>query len=259
MIIIEYIGIFQGGGIKGIAHIGAIKALEERGFKCVKAAGSSVGAIIASLLVVGYKAKELIQIMFNLNLNSLKEKHSFFSAFKNLGLHSSTPLEQYLDRLFLYKGIKYFQDLKQGSDYLLKIIITDITKRKKVILPNELFKYKIHPDGFKISKAIVMSCTYPFFYNPLKLNKSLIFDGGIADNFPLDVFNNNKIMKIGFNLVSKDHDIIISDDAYIIKIPTLGINTLDFNISIEEKKKLFLSGYTAARKFINEFFLHRDL
>ena len=59
---INYIGIFQAGGIKGIAHIGAVTALEERGFKCVKAAGTSVGAVIACLLIAGYSGKELKDI-----------------------------------------------------------------------------------------------------------------------------------------------------------------------------------------------------
>ena len=61
----NYIGIFQGGGVKAIAHLGAIKALEERGFRCVKAAGSSAGAIVASLLIVGYNADELKEIIMN--------------------------------------------------------------------------------------------------------------------------------------------------------------------------------------------------
>ena len=59
----NYVGIFQGGGVKAIAHLGAIKALEERGFRCVKAAGSSAGAIVASLLIVGYNADELKEII----------------------------------------------------------------------------------------------------------------------------------------------------------------------------------------------------
>ena len=59
-----YTGIFQGGGLKSIAYIGAILALEEEGFICNKAAGVSAGAIFASLLLAGYTGKELLEIMF---------------------------------------------------------------------------------------------------------------------------------------------------------------------------------------------------
>ena len=47
----NYTAIFQGGGLKTIAYIGAIIALEEEGFKCIRAAGSSAGAIFAALIM----------------------------------------------------------------------------------------------------------------------------------------------------------------------------------------------------------------
>ena len=53
----EYIGIFQGGGMKGIAYIGALIALEENGFICKKAAGTSVGEIISGLVAAGYNGQ----------------------------------------------------------------------------------------------------------------------------------------------------------------------------------------------------------
>ena len=75
----NYIGIFQGGGVKAIGHLGAIKALEERGFRCVKAAGSSAGAIVASLLIVGYNADELKDIIMNLDITKMKEREKLIS------------------------------------------------------------------------------------------------------------------------------------------------------------------------------------
>lgn len=250
----DYIGIFEGGGVKGIAHIGALRALEERGFFCKKAAGTSVGAIIASLVVSGYNSTELTNILFNLNINSLKQRSKLFNSIRHLGIYSSSPLEEYLDELLKSKGVNTFLDLKKGTDYLLKVIATDITKRKKIILPDDLYKYNIHPDSFKVSKSVVMSSTYPFFYKPLKLNKSLIIDGGVSDNFPINVFNDNKALIIGFNLVDNIRDIKKSDDIFIIKIPTYGIKSMNFNISNELKKKLYISGYMAGVKFLNKYF-----
>ena len=80
----EYIGIFQGGGIKGIAHIGAYMALEENGFLCKKAAGTSVGAIIAGLVTAGYNGREMMDIINYLDLKSLiKNEHNKLKNFFN--------------------------------------------------------------------------------------------------------------------------------------------------------------------------------
>ena len=102
-----------------------------------------------------------------------------------------------------------------------------------------------------------MSATYPFFYKPLKLNKSLIVDGGVSDNFPINVFNDNQSLIIGFNLVDNIKDIKKSEDAFIIKIPTFNIKAMNFNISLELKKKLYISGYMAGMKFLDRYFLSK--
>ena len=57
----------EGGGIKGIALLGAIYYLNEQGYEFKKIAGTSAGAIVASLLAVGYKGNELKDILFNID------------------------------------------------------------------------------------------------------------------------------------------------------------------------------------------------
>ena len=112
----NYVGIFQGGGVKAIAHLGAIKALEERGFRCVKAAGSSAGAIVASLLIVGYNADELKEIIMNLDITKMKERDNIIKVVKGLGLYSSSPLEEYLNSLYKNKDKQIYRDLFDGID-----------------------------------------------------------------------------------------------------------------------------------------------
>ena len=145
--------------------------------------------------------------------------------------------------------------MKQGSDYLLKVVGTDITKRKKVIFPNDLSSYLVHPDYFPISKAVVMSATYPLFYKPMKLGSSIIIDGSLSSSFPIDAFGYyTDLPIIGFNLINNNKDYQHLNNPYIIRIPTLGVKSMDFSISNEIKKKLYLSGYNAGRKFLSEFF-----
>ena len=56
---------------------------------------------------------------------------------KDFGIYSSSPLEKYLEGLYKKKGISTYLDVKNGRDYNLKVIATDIIKRKQVTFPNE--------------------------------------------------------------------------------------------------------------------------
>ncbi len=251
----KYIGIFQGGGVKGIAHIGALKALEERGFNCVKAAGTSVGAIIASLVVSGYTSDEMTEIIKTLDLASLRLRSSPIKVISELGLYSSIPLLKYLDNLYVQKKVSRYLDLKEGKDYRLKVIGTDLSKRKQIVFPNDLPNYFIDPDNFKISTSVVMSATYPLFYKPFKLSNHIIVDGSIANNFPLDVFGaKTKLPVIGFNLVGEKFAKTYISNHHIIRIPIPKVKTMDFKISSDVKRALYLSGYYSAVNFIEHYF-----
>ena len=61
-------GVFSGGGIKGIALIGAYEEIEKRGYQFERVAGASAGAIIAALIAAKYSSKEIYQILDELNL-----------------------------------------------------------------------------------------------------------------------------------------------------------------------------------------------
>ena len=66
--------VFEGGGLKGIALVGAYSVLEERGYRPQNIAGTSAGAIVAALLAAGYTAAELRQIIMECDLNSFKDR-----------------------------------------------------------------------------------------------------------------------------------------------------------------------------------------
>lgn len=70
----EYVGIFQGGGMKGLAYMGAICALEECGIKAKKVAGTSIGAVFASLLATGYTGKEITYLSKHIDFTKLLYK-----------------------------------------------------------------------------------------------------------------------------------------------------------------------------------------
>ena len=74
----KYTCIFGGGAIRGVAYVGALKALDELGVEIQTLAGSSVGSIIASLLAVGYTTDEIYEIIIGVNFDLFRDIHFGF-------------------------------------------------------------------------------------------------------------------------------------------------------------------------------------
>lgn len=211
-------GVFEGGGVKGIAFVGAICCLEENGYKFSRIAGTSAGAIIASLLAVGYTGQELKNIMLNLDYNKLLDKRGLnhmplfgkeIALVKYKGIYEGAKIENWLSTLFEKKKKTKFKDISINGKSILKIIAADITKKEILLLPDNLIKYGIDPMEFEICKAVRMSMSLPFFFRPVILNynnsSSYIVDGGLLSNFPVWIFDVQGIPRwptFGFNLVN---------------------------------------------------------
>lgn len=288
--------VFQGGGIKAIGFIGAICRLEERGIAYENLAGTSAGALIASLLSVGYSGRDLKKLMETMEYSRFAQKNvingiplagKFLNLFIEKGLYGTDYLEEYLNKLYFAKGKTKFKDVSQNGKSRLKIIASDITRKKLLILPDDLTYYGIDPMEFEIAKAVIMSISIPLFFVPVKLSygsqESFIVDGGILSNFPIWIFDVKGIPKwptIGFkfesapqkrlnnkqNFFSFAMDLVESvldnyDEAYIqdkdrvrtIEIPTLGTKTTDFKISKLKSSELFNQGYKSADKFLKSW------
>lgn len=284
----------KGGGIKGIALVGAIEYLEECGYNWQRFAGTSAGAIVASLLAVGYNAKEIKEMLFEINYTSFSDKnllHSIpvvgqiFSLLFNKGLYAGNTIEDFISEKLAIKGKTKFKDLYENGESKLKIIASDVTNKKLIILPDDLVNYGINPMEFEISKAVRMSISIPFYYNPVIIDKdfqkNFIVDGGLVSNFPIWIFDCNKIPRwptFGLNLTEAQntskklkHTNFLSyildvaetslsnndiehlqdkDTVRIIDIPTYDVNIVDFNLTASEKIKLYDSGYNSAKSFI---------
>lgn len=286
----------KGGGVKGIALVGALSYFEEQGYTWKRVAGTSVGAIVASLVAVGYSANEIKDIMYDLDYNKFADKNKLqsiplvgpaASLFLSKGLHSGDYIENFLSKKFEQKGKKYFKDIYIHNKSKLKVIATDVTRHKLITLPDNLVEYNINPLNFEIAKAVRMSLSIPFFYEPIVLNTGkkscYIVDGGLLSNFPIwifDVTDRPRWPTFGLNLynniqkpdnnpngfipflidvvetsLSTSEEIYFKDcDAIrIVNIPTLGINTVNFDISKEQMKSLFNSGYISAKSFLENW------
>ena len=283
----------KGGGVKGIALVGALLYFEECGYIWKKVAGTSVGAIVASLVAVGYTAKEIYDIMLKIDYHKFADKNTLQSIlligpaiylFYSKGIHAGDYVENFLSEKFEQKGKKYFKDIYENGESKLKVIASDVTRHKLIVLPDDLVDYNINPMKFEIAKAVRMSLSIPFFFEPVILNKkgnpSYIVDGGLLSNFPIwifDVSDRPRWPTFGLNLYnnvqnsnSNPHGLIsylmdvietslsTSEEIYfkdcdcvrIVNIPTLGISTINFDITKEEMTSLFNSGYNSAKSFL---------
>lgn len=236
--------VFEGGGVKGIGLVGALKVMEDNGYKWRNVAGTSAGAIVASLVAAGYSATNLKKIIKEVDYKSMidyrKRRFSIGKVgniiFKK-GLYKGGYITNLIDEL-LYDKLKWklggrkkvkFGDLvlpkekgilinnpKYKRKYKLHIIAADITRGKMLILPEDIADYGINPDELDVSLAVRMSISIPFFFQPITLEnniskeKSSIVDGGILSNFPVWIFDINSIPQyptIGFKLgAGKEQD-----------------------------------------------------
>ena len=221
--------VFEGGGVKGIALVGALQAFEEEGFQWHNLAGTSAGAITAALVAVGYSASELKDVM--------EKRVEFRKLMDTAGIGKVPVMGRWLSLLVhrgMYQGdyfLKLMRQLiaeKMGKErvtfgdpdlimdkqagesdddyqnkykykskdrynnkykYRLRVVASDISGNEMLVLPQDATKLGLNPDELEIALAVRMSMSIPFFFRPVVRNKHWIVDGGMLSNFPIDLFD----------------------------------------------------------------------
>jgi NTE family protein len=225
--------VFSGGGIKGLAYAGVIKALEEKqlmkNIKCF--AGASAGAITAALLAVGMNSSEIQKEMSEVNFETfLKESKVDIEAimkdpkqllhwetvwnliselFGYFGLCNASKFAQWLTLRFNAKGFNEnttFKELYDKTGNNLSIVLCNANYSKTVIANHTNEDLCNMP----VVTAVRGSMSIPFVYKPLKWKNShgeedVYMDGGTMYNYPIEVFDNdqNKDKTLGFILATE--------------------------------------------------------
>lgn len=172
--------------------------------------------------------------------------------------------------------------------YRLRVIAADLSRGKLLVLPQDIRDYGARPDDLAVARAVRMSAGIPFFFRPVRLTcrgrqgrgeRNFVVDGGVLSNYPVWLFDTEgeppwptfgfKLVEPGegrpnrvsgplslltalFSTMLEAHDARYIEDhhfARTIAIPTLGIRTTEFGLSVEQKQQLFQSGVRAAEKF----------
>ena len=210
--------VFSGGGVKGFALIGAYQALEKKGLTPKRMAGTSAGSLVAALIAAGYTSEEMIAMIDELDLQKLLDVRKLAVPFPlmkwvflywKMGLYKGKMLEEWLEAILAAKGVRTFADLPKDR---LHIVASDVTNGRILILPTDLPQYGIDPNTFSVAKAVRMSTSIPYFFEPVKLNtakgSSIVVDGGVLSNFPLFLFDDEKKKRpvLGIKLSAKPEE-----------------------------------------------------
>lgn len=195
--------VLSGGGADGLSHIGVLKALEEEHIPVHYICGSSIGALISAYYASGYRANDLemlvksyffeglakgkIPLKYNYLIKRTEDYGAWFSlkidlhegTLKNLPstLVNSSPIDFYLMEVFSPIALKS----KFQFDSLpipIRIVASDV-EQKKI----QVFK------SGSIQDAVRSSITYPFYIRPIAPFGHLLFDGGLYNNFPVELMH----------------------------------------------------------------------
>ena len=203
--------VFEGGGVKGIGLVGALEVAEERGYEWVNVAGTSAGAIVASLVAAHYTAAEIKGIMEGLDyrkfqdpgiVDSIPVIGPLISLGIEKGIYEGQYLHDLLSDLLARKEVTTFGDLvipeyaqEERYRYRLQVIASDVSRGRMLILPGDARKYGINPDELSVALAVRMSMSIPFFFEPVTLKdaetgqESYVVDGGLLSNYPIWLFD----------------------------------------------------------------------
>lgn len=189
--------VLSGGGMRGAAHIGVIKALEEYGIVPTHIAGTSAGAIVGALYAYGFKSQEILEFFSGIQILDITKY-----AIKKPG---------FIDTEKFYPHFKKYliRDDFSALSKKLYITATDILKGKlKVFSSGELIK------------PVLASAAFPGVFAPVGINGSFYIDGGVIDNFPVAT-------------IKEECDLIIG--VYANGVQDIGMQDLKHSYNVVEQ------------------------
>jgi NTE family protein len=197
----------EGGGVRGIGLVGAIDALTAAGYEFPRVAGSSAGAIVASLVAALQAAGEpltrLAEVMRSIDYRKFLDRNLIghvpligggLSLLVSDGVYRGAYLQDLLTGLLADLGVHTFGDLRTGEEpdqfaWSLVVTASDLSRRRLVRIPWDLDSYGIDPDDFPVARAVHASSAIPFVFEPVRVGGAAWVDGGLLSNFPVELFD----------------------------------------------------------------------
>lgn len=237
--------VMSGGGARGLAHIGVIKALEENEIPIDYVAGTSMGAIVAALYSMGYTPDEMVATMisddFQRWYTGTMDKNYMFYFKRNaevpelLSLHIDIkdsirlvrPPMQLINPSPMSMGfVEIFATstaaARENFDSLMvpfRCVASDVYNKKQVIFSSG-----------DLGDAVRASMSFPFVFKPIKKDSVLLYDGGIYNNFPRDVMQRDFAPDFIFGSVVSENASLPKDNDLMGQVKTLMMERSDYSI-----------------------------
>lgn len=246
--------VLSGGGAKGIAHVGVLKSLEENNIPIDYITGTSIGACVGALYCMGYSPDEIIKLIESDDFSSWasgvidKEKVFLFkkddddARILTVGIKQdstkigiSIPTNVIPAHEMNIAFIKLFAQstakIDNNFDNLMipfRCVASDVHKNKKIVLR----------DG-DLGEAVRASMTFPFYFKPISINNTLMFDGGIYENVPIqtmiDEFNPDLIIASNVSTLTEKP----KEDDLILQLENMIMGKTD--LSLKNKKGIIIT------------------
>jgi len=241
--------VLSGGGAKGLAHIAVIKALEENGIPIDYISGTSMGAIVAGLYAAGYSTEEMEQLFKSEDFKfwskgKIQEEYRYYYR-----KQEEDPSWLELDLLKKEEKLKILPPTnlipEEQMDFAFMELFSSVTAINKGDF-NKLFVpfFCIATDVYNnremvlrqgdLGEAIRGSMTFPLYFKPIEINGSLVFDGGIVNNFPVEnmkeLFNPDII--IGHNVANNPEK--PDPDNVMAQIENMIMQKTDYKIDTKD-------------------------
>ncbi|MCB1951910.1 MAG: patatin-like phospholipase family protein [Zoogloeaceae bacterium] len=258
--------VFEGGGVKGIAYLGALDVLSDRGVvsSVQRVGGTSAGAINAVLLGLGYTTKEMKDILWSLDFNNfMDESWGVVRDAKRLvdeyGWYKGDYFRNWMAQLIKEKtgnSETTFADIEATKDRKglksLYLMGTNLSTSFSEVFSAEHTPRTCVADAARISMSIPL-----FFAAKRSMRGDVYVDGGVLDNYPVKLFDRKKYLdssnfikttyykKINFQTKKMDRPI----SEYVYNKETLG-----FRLDTKEEIAVFRDHAEPAHKKIDSFF-----
>ena len=278
--------VLSGGGAKGIAHVGVIKALEDNNIPIDYVTGTSMGAIVGSLYSCGWSPERMLEFFtapdfldwsqgvinpknlyyyyspnptpkwISVNIN-FKKKESIPTQIIPTSLVSPLPMN--IEFLKLYGP--YSEQCGEDFNNLFvpfRCVASDVYHKHKVVFG----------EG-SLGQAVRASMSFPMVFRPITVDGVLLYDGGIYDNFPVNVmvkdFNPDFVIGVSVSgadskprsgdMYSQLEDMIIQNNDYSlpekegikIQVPVLSFGVLQF----DKGKTIYEIGYKTGLSMVD--------
>ena len=277
--------VLSGGGAKGIAHIGVIKALEDNDIPIDYVAGTSMGAIVGGLYAAGYTPEEMMELIESKGFSywstgTIDPRWIYYYAREeptpklaniNLSLRDSAKTNNILPTSLINPLPMNFAFMDLFARYSAQCNgnFNNLFVPFRCVTSDVYHKHKIVCRDGSLGDAIRASMSFPIVFQPIEMDGVLVYDGGIYDNFPVDVMRedfapdimigvdvsspdkkpdpNNLMQQIEDMVIQKNDYSLPDDEGIKLKVPVQQFGLLDFPAC----RQIYQIGYDCAMEMMD--------